>query len=480
MKKLLVFIIILILSINTFSYASEKIDIKVSIDNKELKDYDAVAIYKNQDGSYGKAEAIEKTGDALIFIRKMEGNQIFALSKELKLLSGTNQIKFNSNDFYKEEIHIGEKVHPLDDSVFVSFENLPPEMEIELKMKSGDKKVISMTKNLKIDMVCFSDVLGTTGINISKKDNFDFPGNYYARPKNEYGIMSKQPSFEDLFDICDSNGTTTGDMFIMGEGGGCDYKYFKDGKLVLEGRFGHQSNPLHFENLQEGLYYMEFNFHNGNLVVNAKDVKLVKNGPEVKVNSLPISGSDVDFHELMKSEINHIIFIIEEDKFLDGNILTYGDMDLFDKNNKTFSIESNFIKVDFYKELISEMVKRKRDLSMHIKNGLSYYSKEDNMQFLNQTYKLDENMEFICNYEIQIFLSEHDLIGKDFPLRPILTFKPYQEYTKDRDFEKIGVFADLNKDKIIDKIISKNEEGKISIELKQAVPYYYFNLFEIK
>ena len=438
-------------------------------------------MYKTEDGSYGIPEELTKSGDALIFIKKIEDNKVTVLSKEVKLNEGINKIYFENEDLYTEEIHIGDNINPLDDSVFVSFENLPMETEIELKMHSGDKKTFYLNKNLKIYDVCFSDVLGRTGVNISKRNDFNFTGNYYAKFKKEYAIMSQRPSFDELFDICDSSDTPVGDMFIMGEGGGCDYKCFKDGKVMLESRFGAKNNPLHFENLEEGLYDMEFNFHDGDLVVSAKNVKFVKSGPlEIKVNKLPISGSGLDFNELMKNDSSHIIFKIEENDFLDGNILIYNDMDLFDKNNKTFSIETNFIRVDFYKELISEMVKVKKDLSMHIKNGLSEHSREEVDQFLRETYKIEDNMDFVCDYEVKIYLTKNDLIGGEFPKRPVLTFMPYDNYIPERNFEKITVFSNFKDSNQLEPIISKNENGKITISLEKPVPYYYFNLFEIK
>jgi hypothetical protein len=332
--------------------------------------------------------------------------------------------------------------------------------------------------------------MGNTGINMSKKGEYRFDSNYYLKTKTKYVLMTDRPSFDDLFSICFSDDIAINDMFIMGQNGGCDYKYFnQNGKVALEGRFGHTSNGLHFENLDEGKYDMEFSFHDGDLILTVRDITLVKeekksentNQPLViNIKSLPLSDSDIDFHELMLREENRIIFSLDIEENIDGNILNQDDIDLFAQRGKEFSIKTNFIQVDFDKDTITEMEETNNDLSMHIKNGLSFFTKEETEDFMNRTYarNITDDMKFVCIYEVMIFLSEHDLIGGEFKNRPKLTLYPYKDYLKGIDFRKVSVFSDIDADNSLDFIGGKNKDGGITIKLENSVPYHYFNLYE--
>ncbi|GMQ61423.1 S-layer homology domain-containing protein [Vallitalea maricola] len=489
MKKIAILTLALMLFTGISAHAMVKIEVKLMLDGIETEVDSITAIYKKEDGTYSSPQPVTKPGKALVFVKKTVNNEVWAISKEMDLEIGDNIIDFKSTDLDMKEIHIGEQVYPMENSVFVDFENLPAKMELELKIKSGNTLKINLSKNLKVHTVYFNDVLGRTGINISQKDDFDFVGNYYAKAKVDYAVMLDRPSFQELFDICDANDNPINELFFLGDGGGCNYKYFKDGKVVLEGKFGDISNGLHFENLSEGIYDMEFSFNDGDLVVMVQDIMLVNQKPdnsivnnkkslEIIVEHLPISGSDIDIHELMKREEDKIVFIIQENKFLDGNILNQNDIELFNQNNKTFSINTDFIEVEFNKELINEMVKTNKDLSMHIKNGLSHYSKEEAELFLDDNYKVMDNLKFVCDYEVKIYLTEYDLIAGEFPQRPIITFKPYKEYLQGKDFRKISVFTDIQNDNTLELLSGKNRNNCITVELTNPIPNYYFNLYE--
>lgn len=496
MKKNVLIIFVVLLSMMNVVNAQESVNVKVLLDGQEIIVDGIMAMYKN-DASYEDPTEITKDGLALVFAKGTKGNEIWCFSKEVDLKSGDNVLDFNASNMNTYEIVIGKNVHPLDDDVFIEFENLPSETNLELKIQSGNTITVHISDNLQIHRVTLSDVKGSTGINTSQSTelndgSFGFDGNYYLKPKLEYILMPDRPSFENIFDICYSDDLFIDDMFVMGRGGGCDYKYFdKDGKVVLEGRFGHPSNGLHFEDLPEGVYNMEFTFNEGDLVLISKDIVFlnekksledkiedIKQPFKVYVESLPLSGSETDFHELMKKEEDKIVFIIDESKNLDSNILNQNDIKLFHQNNKEFSIKTNFIEVEFNKELIAEMDKTNRDLSMHIKNGLSFYSKEEGAKFMRDTYNILEDMNYICDYEVKIFLSEHDLIAGAFDKRPTLIFYPNDTYLEGVDFRKISVYSDKDKNKTLDLLGGKNSANSIKIELDSPSPYYYFNIYE--
>jgi len=496
MKKKILVVIMMFLLMNSAVSAQERVKVNVLLDGEELVVDGIMAMYKNGD-SYENPKSVTKEGLALVFAQVTKENDVWYLSKEVELKNGDNVLDFNEGEINHHKIVMGKNIHAIDDNVIVVFDKLPDETKLELKIQSENAINLHISDNLKILHMVYTDVKGSTGILVSQATplddgSFRFDGNYYLKSKMEYVLMPSRPSFDELFDICLSEDLPIGDMFIMGAGGGCDYRYFnKDGKLVLDRRFGHPSNELHFEDLSEGIYDMEFNFNDGDLILTAKNITFLNEERlldksiddsnqvfEVYPKEIFLSDSEIDFHELMKKKEKKIVFVIDENEQLDGNVMNQGDIDLFHQYGKEFSIKTNFVEVEFDKELIAEMSKVNRDLSMHIKNGLSFYSKEESEAFMKETYNIADDMTYVCDYEIKIFLSEYDLIAGDFPKRATLVFYPYDMYLEDVDFSKISIYSDIDKDKSLDLLGGNNKENSIRIKLELPSPYYYFNLYE--
>lgn len=492
MRKILLLTFLLTLISISIAYGQENVSVSVFLDGKEILPNGVMAMYKNNDGSYNNPSEISKEGVALVFVMAEKDHALYCFSKEINLASGKNNIVFNSSNLTVSNIVIDEKMNVMDNHAFIVFENLPPEANLEVNVKSGKMTKVYITNNLIIDHIGLTHIIGTTGINVSTKENFTFNGSYYLKPKMNFVLMPDRPSFEELFDICFGNDIPINDFFSMGTEGGCDYKYFdKNGNVVLEKRFGHISNGLHFENLDEGIYDMEFRFNDGLFVLKAENIHFVNKNDTptpssdpliLHVKTLPLSGSDIDFHELLSRDANRIVFSLDLREGIESNVLNQDDINLFAQSGKTFSIKTPFIQIDFDKETIAEMEKTDRDLSLHIRNTLSHFSKNEVFDFMKNTYSnsLTKDMNFVCAYEVKIFLSEHDLIAGSFNHKPKLTFYPYEDYLKDIDIRKVSVFSDINGTHSLDFISSNHKDGGISIALDKSVPYYYFNLFERK
>jgi hypothetical protein len=490
MKRMILVVVLIILSATCIVTAQETVSAQVYLDGKQIEPDGIMAMYKMEDGSYAKPEELDKEGRALVLAMEKNSGGMYCFSKETDLRTGVNRLEFNSSEMKESEIVIGSGMNIMGGKASVFFENLPEETRLDVEVAEGKKTRIYTSDGLTVDHVALVQVMGNTGINMSRKGEYGFDSNFYLKLKSDFVLMNERPSFDDIFEICFSKDVAIDGIFLMGQNGGCDYKYYDgSGNVVLEGRFGDTGNGLHFENLQGGSYDMEFHFHGGDLVLTAQDILFAKEEktvekPEsllvINAGSLPLSGSKIDFHELMSRDEKKIVFYLDIKDQIDGNILNQNDIDLFSQSGKEFSIRTPFIQVDFDRNTIAEMDKTNRDLSMHIKNGRAFSAKEETERFLNKTYagSITDDMEFIADYEVMIFLSEHDLIGGDFANRPELTFFPYEEYLKGRDIRKMSVFSDIGADNVLDSIGGTERDGGIVLKPEKPVPYHYFNLYE--
>lgn len=483
MKKIIITLILIMLFSVANVFAESEVIISVTYDGKEIVPEAVMAVYSGET-NIGEAN---HEGTANVLVMANDGDIMMLLMKtDVEIMSGENNIDFKSTETKKINISIGENVTPLDDSVFIDFLNLPPESSIELKLPPKSEKEIVLSNALDY-LIAFTDIKGNTGINISTKNTTQFNGNYYLKQKTENVIMENRPSFEHLFDICYGDNEEINDMFTMGQGGGCDYKYFdKDGNVVLESRFGHVSNGLHFENLENSLYDMEFNFNNGDLILTAKDVSFkstaeetsnIDNSLEIKSKALPLSDSDIDFHMIMETDESHIVFNLDKND-IDGNVLNQDDIDLFYQNNKTFSVKNDFVEVSFDKNIIEEMTDTNYDLSMHIFKGKSFNDKNSAVEFMNSIYDNVNKMTLVGDYNVQIFLNEYDLICGEWNNRPEITFSLAESELKGIDFRKVNTYVSLDDDKMIDLVYSINGDNSITLKLDESINYPYINLYE--
>ncbi|MBS7526922.1 S-layer homology domain-containing protein [Fusibacter paucivorans] len=505
MKKIALFISLCIVLTISAAFAAEDVSLTVYLDGQELVTKDMMVRYMNADGSYGEPGELNKAGNATVLIKTENDRIVYCLSQEMTLTIGDNELRFNTSELSETEIVIGPKMHVMDDMAMIMFEN---GLDAGVTVSSGQTTKIYYTPDLIIDHVGVVNVMGNTGINMSLKGDYHFDAAYYLKAKTPNVLMPERPSFEALFDICFGDDVPINEFFVMGPGGGCDYQYIdENGNIALEARFGRSNNPLHFEDLNSGIYDMIFSFHDGDMVLTAKNIAFVNDPNEtvepaetdepaavdepiitdepakaapyvVKVSRLPFVTDNIDFHALMERPEQAIIF--EYDGNIDGNVMIYDNIKLFAEFGKVFSIKTDYVKFDFDSAAIAEMEKTTRDLSIHIKNDLATYSKQEIEDFMNETYPdaITEEMALVSSYDVRVYLSEHDLIAGPFNNRPTLTFYPNDADLKDIDLRKVQVYSDANGKNTLRSIGGMYKDGGITVALHEPIPYYYFNLYE--
>lgn len=466
------------------SYAESDVTVTATYDAENVEIESVMAVYDGED----KLSTINRTGPATIFIKAKKDDVLMLLMEHRILKRGNNVILFDSKDSTKEHIIISENVHPMGDSVFIDFMNVAGDSSVELKLKAGSEQEVILSNTLDY-LIAFTDVRGDIGINIFTNSTTHFYGDYSLSLKRKWVTMKNRPSFNELFKITYGQGERISDMFMMNRAGGCDYKYYdKEGTLVMDKRFGMEDNPLHFENLSDGLYDMTFSFNKGDLELTAKDVQFIfddkdiissKAFKEIVITTLPISTNGIDFHELMTDCEPHIVFNLMGGT-LDGNIFNQDEIDLFSKNNKTFTVKNDFVEIYFDQEAIKEMSEVNYDLSMHIFKGEGLKNRDKLQEFLMSVYNNVEKMQVVGDYNIQIFLNDYDLICGEWSNRPTITLTLTEEELSGINFKKVKAYTSFDTDKEIDQVYGINTHNSITMRLQKAISYPYINLYEHK
>jgi hypothetical protein len=337
------------------------------------------------------------------------------------------------------------------------------------------------------------------GIAMSMAEGFDFDGNYCLQPITETRKvnMLERPSFNELFNICFHNDIAIDDIFIYGEGGGTNYRYYdQQGNVVLESRFGSRDDGLHFEGLDAGVYDMEFSINDGDLILKGEDMIFI-NGEENKTDPsqnklnevqievpLNLEGKNInefiDFHSFEEMVEDTIVLNFNTPKQIDEFLIIHDDIEILASYDKTLIISSPFLNLYFGNDLLHNILDTGADLSISARDVLNDISKEEHKQFMIDYIGEEglDNLNLVTNCQVEVHCGDTDLMMGDY--HPILNFKISSDALSGIDIRKMGVYVDNPDTKELDYLGGRyNRASQImTLELKKPSTSYYFMIYE--
>ncbi|MBF4691643.1 S-layer homology domain-containing protein [Fusibacter ferrireducens] len=516
-QKNILLLIVLLVGIN-FNIASANTDYSFYLEGKLLQVNGFTFMTLEADGTYRiiSEGALDQYKEVYVFVNAEKEGELLCLAQ--KISSEETQIKFKAADLIHKKITIGKAVNPLDGIVTLEFRNLSDEMKIELNLNSGEEKQFAFSNNLEVQGIYLVDMRGSLGIPQGLVESFSFNGDYVLTPKVQEVIMSEEPSFEDLFEIAQSSVGSIGELFIMGPGGGCDYEIINtSGESVYQGKFGHVTNRLHYEAIDENQYKMKFSFNGGDLVLESEYMAFVKAAKkeeddiatdndvkntdesknrsesavntnlkesafyEIKVAGLPLPQNQLDINALVKRSEPGILIHLDIDDQFEGIMFNRDDLSKLANSGKQLAIQTQFGSVSFSSDCLKEMVQYDGDLSMKFRYENAFSKPSEIRDFMIETYgsQVKANMNFVSSYELRVFAGEKDVIGTEFNNRPQVAF-----FTKTSDYasaqlNKISAFIYNESVGKLEMIESKWVDDAIKVKVKIPMPFHYFNLYEV-
>lgn len=503
-KSYILLMIILLVGIN-FNITSGDANYSFYLEGELLQPSGYAFMMLDDKGQYQMIsdDMLDQYEAIYVFVTAEKEGELLCLSK--KIQSKETKLDFKAAELIHEKITIGNEVNPLEGLISIEFRGVPSEMKIEIELNHGDEKAIAFSNNLEIQGIYLVDTRGSLGIPQGLETSFNFKGDYALKPKVQEVIMSEEPSFKDLFEIVILGTSPVGDLFTMGQGGGCDYEFIDEsGQSVYQHKFGNVDNRLHYEALTENQYKIKFSFNEGDLVLESGYLPFVKEQKrednnsqnaseqtgninskevfyEVKAVDLPLSQNNLDVNELVMRLEPGILIHFSKDDQLEGLVLNQDELDALADSGKYLAIQTNFGRVDFDPDCLREMSKYDEDLSMKFRYENAFSKPSEIRDFMIKTYgaQIKANMNFVSSYELRVFLGEKDVIGTEFGSRPEVAF-----FTKTSDYgsaqlNKISAFIYKESTGKLEMIESKWVDDAIKVKVQVPMPFYYFNLYEV-